>query len=541
MKKYNIILIPVILFSLGTMTSCNEDFLDREATNAILEESVFEDPALMQLFVNNLYLDVPSFDHHLYDNITDESRSYWGGAPQNVVEGQWFADNNPMEYWAYAPIRKANMFLSNIDAAPMDEDDKLILKGQVKFLRALHYFNMIKRYGGIPIITVPQELEDDLFVSRETADESFEFVIGELEEAVELLPETYGSRSIDVGKANKHSAMAFLGRVYLYWASPLYNSQNDLSRWEKAAAVNQELMDKNVYQLYPDFRNIMVEKNNEEEIFSVQFLRPFREHGWDSWAMPDSRSRQDAVRRSPLQEFVDAFEMENGKSIEDPTSGYEPANPYENRDPRFDATLIVNGSTFGFQNQPVFLYEGAPSDGINHAYATVTGYLMRKGTDESNQVYYGGSGSDQNWLELRYAEVLLNYAEAQNEILGAPDQSVYDAVEQIRERAGLNPFYLPPGLSKAVMREKIRHERYIELAFEQKRYWDLKRWKVAVEKLNGKTFHAMYITKNGEDSYSYEAKPFSLTPYVFQEKMYFMPIPQREIEKNPNLEQNPGW
>ena len=180
-------------------------------------------------------------------------------------------------------------------------------------------------------------------------------------------------------------------------------------------------------------------------------------------------------------------------------------------------------------------------DGINHAYATVTGYLMRKGTDESNQVYYGGSGSDQNWLELRYAEVLLNYAEAQNEILGAPDQNVYEAVERIRERAGLDPFHLPQGLSKVEMREKIRHERYIELAFEQKRYWDLRRWKIAEEKLNGKTFHAMYITKIGEDLYSYEAKPFSQTPYVFQEKMYFMPIPQREMEKNPNLDQNPGW
>src|SRR5690554_4615437 len=101
MKKYNIILIPFIILWLGITTSCNEDFLDRKATNAIPEEDVFEDPALMKLFVNNMYLDVPSFDHDLYDNVTDESRSYWGGNPRNVVEGQWFPDNNPMEYWAY--------------------------------------------------------------------------------------------------------------------------------------------------------------------------------------------------------------------------------------------------------------------------------------------------------------------------------------------------------------------------------------------------------------------------------------------------------
>ncbi|MEX2592377.1 MAG: RagB/SusD family nutrient uptake outer membrane protein [Anditalea sp.] len=540
MIKFNINIIPLVLVVCIT-ASCSEGFLDREATNAIPEEEVFEDPALMQLFVNNLYLDVPAFDHHLYDNITDESRSYWGGAPQNVVEGQWFADNNPMEYWAYAAIRKTNMFLNKIDGAPVDENRKNVLKGQVKFLRAMHYFNMIKRYGGVPIITEPQELSDDLFVKRQTVDESFEFVVKELEEAAELLPESYGDQSIDVGKANKYSAKAFLGRVYLFWASPLYNPGEDNSRWEKAAAINHEIVESGIYSLHDNFRNIMLDKNNEEEVFGVQFMKPFREHGWDSWAMPDSRSKQDAVRRSPLQEFVDAFEMENGKAINEPGSGYDPANPYVNRDPRFDATLIVNGSTFGFQGLPVYLHVDSPIDGINTPYATITGYLIRKGTDESNKDYYGGTGSDQNWIELRFAEVLLNYVEAKNEELAAPDQSVYSAVERIRERAGLNPYQLPQGLSKEEMRERIRHERYIELAFEQKRYWDLRRWKVAVEKLDGKYFHAMHITENEDGSYTYELKPVIQGPYVFQEKMYLMPIPQREIEKNPNLEQNPEW
>ncbi|WP_165922821.1 RagB/SusD family nutrient uptake outer membrane protein [Anseongella ginsenosidimutans] len=531
----------LLLAGLCFTVSCQDDFLDRQATNAIPEEDVFEDPALMQLFVNNMYADVPSFDFGLYDNITDESRCYWGGGPLNVVQGQWFADNNPMEYWAYAAIRKANMFLEKIEDAPVEEEEKAVLKGQVKFLRAMHYFKMVKRYGGVPVITEPQDLSDDLFVKRQSTDESFAFIVRELEEAAGLLPETYGDIAVDVGKANKYSAKAFLGRVYLFWASPLYNPEGDVTRWEKAAAINKEVMDAEVYDLHPSFRNIMLDKNNEEEIFSVQFLKPYREHGWDSWAMPDSRSKQSAVARSPLQEFVDAFEMKNGKAIDEPGSGYDPANPYANRDPRFDATLIVNGSTFGFQGLPVYMYVGAPIDGINLPYATITGYLMRKGTDESNKDYYGNAGSDQNWIELRYAEVLLNYAEARNEALAAPDQSVYDAVERIRERAGLNPFELPEGLSKAEMRETIRHERYIELAFEQKRYWDLRRWKTAVEKLHGKTFHAMYITRHDDGSYTYEAKPATQGPYVFQEKMYFMPIPQREIEKNPNLEQNLGW
>ncbi|MFS8615450.1 MAG: RagB/SusD family nutrient uptake outer membrane protein [Solitalea sp.] len=540
MKTRHIIL---FLTGLSCLTACQDEFLDRQAPDAIPEEDVFEDPALMQLFVNQLYADVPSFDHDLYDNIADESRSYWGGAPRNVVEGQWFPDNNPMDNWdySYAAIRKTNMFLSKADGAPVDEETRSELTGQVKFLRAMHYFNLVKRYGGVPLITEPQSLADDLFVERKSLDECFEFIISELTSAIDLLPETYGDVNIDVGKANKYSAKAFLGRVCLFWASPLYNPTGDKSRWEKAALINKEVIDAGIYGLHPDFRTIMLEKNNREEVFSVQFLRPYREHGWDSWAMPDSRSRQDAVRRSPLQEFVDAFEMKNGKAIGEPGSGYDPANPYQNRDPRFDATLIVNGSTFGFQELPVYMYVGAPIDGINQPYATITGYLMRKGTDESNKDYYGGSGSDQNWLELRFAEVLLNYAEARNEALAAPDQSVYEAVERIRERAGLNPYQLPDNLSKEEMRERIRHERYIELAFEQKRYWDLRRWKTAIEKLNGKRFHAMHITRHDDGSYTYETKPVTQGPYIFQEKMYFMPIPQREIEKNPKLEQNPDW
>lgn len=532
--------LPVLgLISILTV-SCRKDFLDRQATTSVAEDAVFSDPALIQLFVNRMYADVPAFDHDLFDNVADESRNFWGGAPLNIVRGQWFPDNNPMDYWAYDQVRRTNMFLANVDASPLEDDVKKSLSGEVKFLRAKLYFDMVKRYGGVPIITTPQTLEDDLFVSRATTDETYAFIIQELEEAIELLPESHGDRAVDVGRAHKYSALAFLGRVQLFWASALYNPDADASRWQKAAATNKAVIESGLYKLHPDFRRIMLDKNNEEEIFSVQFLKTLREHGWDSWAMPDSRSRQDASRRSPVQELVDAFEMKNGLDIRDPASGYDPTDPYINRDPRFDATLIVNGSTFGFQGLPVYTYVGG-DDGINIPYQTVTGYLMRKGTDESNQDYYGGVGSDQNWLELRYAEVLLNYAEAQNESLSSPDESVYEAVEAIRERAGIDPYQLPRGITKAEMRERIRKERYVELCFEQKRYWDLRRWKIAGDVLDGKQFNAMYITRHDDESYSYEVKPVDGVPCVFQEKMYFMPIPQREIEKNPNLVQNSGW
>lgn len=531
--------IKFFIFLLLIATSC-ESFLERDSATSISEERVFENAELIKMFANNIYMEVPNFDHSLYDLITDECTSWWSHPHHNVRQGEWYANNNPMEYWAYGAIRKTNMFLEAIDESPVNPDDAKVLKGEVKFLRAKFYFDMVKRYGGVPIITVAQDIDDDLFVSRSSMEDSFAFIVKELEEAIELLPETHGSRDIDVGKANKWSAKALLGRVMLYWASPLYNTQNDISKWDKAAQINKEVIDSGPYDLFPNFRNIMLEKNNQEEVFSVQFLYPYRHHGWDSWHQPDSRSRQDASERCPYQEFVDAFEMKNGKNINDPDSGYDPQNPYKNRDPRLDQTVILNGTPFGLSQDPVDMYVGG-DDEINSPYGTNTGYLLRKGTEEDNDDFYGWSGSDQNWPELRYAEVLLNYAEAKNEVLSSPDQSVYDAVEKIRQRAGLVPYQLPEGLSKEEMRERIRNERYIELAFEQKRYWDLRRWKIAKDVMDGKVFTAMYIYKEDDGSFTYERKSLMVGTAVFKDYMYFMPIPLDEINKNPNLEQNPGW
>ncbi len=553
MKKIKIqyIIFAVLLCSL---LSCKKDFLELTDKSTIPEENVFNNVELTRLFVNNMYLNIPVYwtptdPTGLYDNIADESRSFWDWGESNVLYGQWNANDNPMEYWPYANIRKTNMFLGKIDAANFSEEDKSSLKGQVKALRAKLYFDMVKRYGGVPIITVAQTLQDSLLVPRQSTDSTFSFIVRELQEAVQLLPDSYGSRDEDVSRWNKNSAKAFLGRVLLYWASPLFNPNGDVSRWEKAAAINKEVIDAGVYSLHPDFRRIELDKNNEEEVLSVQFKFGFRENGYDSDAQPDDRSRGWAVVRSPVQEFVDAFEMKNGKGIYEAGSGYDPNHPYDNRDPRFKQTVITNGDIFPFWvdgvnlPKPIWMYEGREETGVASPYATVTGYLLRKGVDESNGRFDGWSGSEQNWIEIRYAEVLLNYAEAQNEAAG-PGPSVYNAVEQIRQRAGLDPYQLPVGLSQEEMRQRIRHqERYIELSFENKRYWDIRRWKIATELLNGKQYNGMFITQADDNTppSRYEIRPVDPTPIVFQDKMYLMPLPQSEIVKNPNLEQNPGW
>jgi hypothetical protein len=550
MKK--IILVLSISFIVGTLTSCKGDFLNRGNPRAISQDQVFKNEKLMKLSLNNFYANIPSPITTrwvvLFGNIADNSRDYWRGAPVDIIKGNWGPTSNPMEYWssAYQQIRHENTFLSKLKGSPVDEKTKKIMKGETKFIRALEYFKMIKRYGGVPIITKPQSLNSNkLLVKRQSTDSSFKFVINELKEAANLLPATYGSRDIDVGKANKWSAKAILGKVLLYWASPLYNPQNIKSRWARAAKVNKEVIESKKYSLLPNFRDIMLDKNNQEEIFSIQYQKPYKQHGWDSMNMPDSHSQNDAVRFSPVLEFAKSFDMKNGKPINAPNSGWNPHIPerWQNRDPRFYATIITDNSLFrGFHVD--MSINSLTKDQMDVPYATITGFLMKKGTDESNPDFFGRSGSDQNWQVIRFGEVLLNYAEAENEALSSPNTSVYNAIDRIRKRAGLDPYKLPQSLTKKQMRKAIRHERRVELAFENERYWDLRRWKTAIKRLNGKSFHGLYITEHkhaNDTTYTYKLKTLKQGPYVFTKKMYFMPIPESEIRKNPNLKQNPGW
>jgi hypothetical protein len=183
-------------------------------------------------------------------------------------------------------------------------------------------------------------------------------------------------------------------------------------------------------------------------------------------------------------------------------------------------------------------YDAVPTAKV---YNTITGYYTRKAINPDNTIYNSGIGSDQPWIELRYAELLLDYAEAQNEYLAVPDGSVYDAVNAIRERAGITAVIPAGSLSKDSMRNLIHNERYVELCFEKKRYWDIRRWNLASALLNGKKYTGVVITKQPDNTFTYEYVPVDARPNVFQPKMNYMPIPQTEITKNRNLEQNPGW
>lgn len=547
--KFNNYIIIFIFLTLG-LSSCEPDFLDPKNPAAISEDDVWADAKLIELLVNQMYNDRPGYEYsNTQDNIVDEGRcNYTGDAPNQILRGQWDQTYNPLDFWAYQQVRRANEFLAKIDGASLDEDTRKRLKGEVRFLRAFLYFDMVKRYGGVPLITSPQTLTDDLQVKRASTKETFEFIIAELKIAKDELPATAPR-----GRASQGSAMALAGRALLFAASPLYNDGNNNALWAEAAKMNKDVMDLNRYSLYPDLNKLWLDKGatHVESIFEIQYKLPEKQHSWDAGLRPLILANNNAGQLSPLQELVDAFPMKNGKGIKETGSAYDPNNPYVGRDDRFYAFIAYNGSKVkGTTSGPpvkeitIESYQGGrdyDASKENTIYNTITSYYTRKATNPENTIYTGSTGSDQPWIELRYAEVLLNYAEAQNEALSAPDASVYAALNTLRKRAGIVGDLLIGSLSKVQMRELIRNERYVEFCFEKKRYWDLRRWKLAETLLNGKKYHGAIITKHANGSFTYAYHEVDATPIVFENKMYFMPIPQGEIDKNGNLSQNPGW
>jgi hypothetical protein len=537
MKKI-VLNISIFILCATVLCGCAKDFLDRNNPGAITSEDVWNDAKLIGQYVNSIYNDRSGWDNgHVIANITDE-----GTAPtvHSVWLGQLDEVNNPLAYWAYAQVRKANEFYAKIDDSPMDEATKTTFKGEVRFLRAFLYFDMVKRYGGVPLITSPQALTDDLEVPRNTLDECFNFIISECDAAVLELPENAVK-----GKANRDAARALKGRALLYYASPNCNPGGDAERWKKAADANRELIGK--YELYPDLERLWLDDGNKESIFEVQYALPGKYHGWDASLKMHRIAIGNARATMPIQEMVDAFPMKNGKAISDPASGYDPANPYEGRDDRFYAFIAFNGTKMkGLIGGVITEFElqiytgGIDYDGIPGAANTTTGYYVKKALNQDNTLYNSTYGSVQPCMEFRYAEILLNYAEAQNEYLSAPDQSVCDALNTVRARAGITESLTPGSLTKEQMRALIHNEHYVEFCYEQHRFWDLIRWK-RLDRLNGMTGSGVVITKHDDGTFTYAYTPVDPQPGNFPDKLYFLPIAQSELSRNSKLVQNPGW
>jgi len=459
---------------------------------------------------------------------------------------------NPDNVWGnyYAGIRRATMFINNIDKVPLatklpsGAPLKAAWKAEARFLRALFYFELVKRYGGVPIVGDEiRTLNDNVEIPRSSFAACIQYIVDECDLAktdLRLDPVL----DADAGRVTKGAAYALKARALLYAASPLYNGGNIqenseytgysnymVERWKLAADAAKEIMDLNSFQLLPNFKNVFITYPNREVIFARQ---GGNNTNVETTNGPIGYAGNSQGRTSPTQELVDSFGMLNGSTIADPA--YDPTNPYKNRDPRLAATVLYNGAQW--LNRTLETFEGGFAKPGGVIQQTKTGYYLRKfmGNFENANAY---SNVNRNFILFRYAEVLLNYAEAQNEYLTSPNAEVRAAVELIRQRAGLNPYQLPVDLTKEQMREIIQNERRKELAFEEHRFWDIRRWKIAGNVYN-KPLHGMLIQKGTSGVLSYQEVPV-LTTVFTEPKMYFYPIPYDEVVKNSNMKQNPGW
>lgn len=544
-------LVILILFASGIISSCDMDVLNIAPADRFTEDAVWSDKALIEAFIGNTYRTIPSgLRYSLYglSVVVDENNarsnswawSVWAGNlnPDDLREvDYWTGDNSRnINYWQ--PINRTNIFFENIDRereVEIDEATMNRMKGEMKVIRAYSYFKLISLFGGVPLITKTFSLDDDFKMQRNSFDEVMAFVLKELDEAIPLLPLEYDNPN--KGRITKGAAMAVKSRALLYRASPLNNPQNDQQRWREAADAAKAIIDLGKYQLFPDYRTMFL----EEQIYNNEMIwqRPYNQ--FDSpeavyvelSLYPNGYNGFGQVH--PLHNLVEDYETTNGLLPKDDPE-YDPQNPYTNRDPRFYASILYDGAPFQGREVETFLPGGLDSnEGPVSAWnATQTGYYQLKFANEKIVNPSSNNMSQTPWTFFRYAEILLNYAEA-SYFLG-DEATAREYINMVRSRESVN---MPPVTeSGEALFERIVNERRIELVFEEHRWFDIRRWKI-LPQVADEDLTRMIIRKNPDGTKQYEVAFWK--EGNFNEANYLLPIPQSEINKNGMLEQNPGY
>ncbi len=427
--------------------------------------------------------------------------------PSEIINNRW-SDS-------YRGIGRCNTLLAEIDKVPMSDALKTRMKAEAKFLRALFYSLLEIYYGGVPLILNKPDAATQSDLPRNARTDVVQQVIKDLDEAAAILPARYAAAA-DKGRATRGAALGIKARVLLFEASSLVNTANDPAKWAAAAAAAKAVMDiapQAGYNLFPDFRALFLpaNENNQEVIFDVQFKAP--EQTGNSFDLINRQFNTNA----PLRDLIDAFYMKDGLPITQ-SPLYSAAKPYENREPRFYQTIVFPGDT----------YMGATVTPTNPF--KITGYTFKKygiyDKEPSTMILLAGQ-SETNYMVMRYADILLMYAEAQNEVSAAPDATVYAAINRVRQRAGVVPFQLPAGVTKAAMREFIRRERRIEFAGEGFYYTDIRRWRTAEQVMNATIFNSQ--------NQAIVKRTFNPA------RDYWWPVPQTQRDLNPQLAQNENY
>ena len=570
MKKINILLSSSIAVLL--LSSCNP-ILDREMILTMTEKQALESYDVAQKRVNGLYTYLPNgfspVGGAMMAAASDEAEySVASSSVHMFNNGSWNPLNNPDNVWTYyyQGIRQATLFLETADQINMERykldpqnqaDYEMRManierwKYEARFLRAYFYSELVKRYGGVPLANELMDMDTDYRnIPRNTLQECIDFIVDECGQVAPHLPAVY--QASDMGRVTRGAALALKSRVLLYAASELFNNpvwaqgyeRKDLislsgtdrqTRWENAAkAAGGVLWGADVagagYKLSGNYQSLF-RSFSDNEIVLV------RRNGYDNSFEKSNYpigADQATGGTAPSGNLVDAYETTGGRTFtwKDPSMA---ARPYENRDPRFAATIMPNNSTF--QGRPVECWEGG-ADGPDKNNASRTGYYLLKYVDPELKLLQGQSAIH-SWIIIRLGEIYLNYAEAMNEAYGPDAKGIYgksarEAVNEVRGRVGMPDVVVD---SKEEMCEKIRHERRVELAFEDHRFWDVRRWMTAPDDLNA-PLKGVKVTRLSYNSFEY--KSVEVESRSFKRSMYFYPIPQNELNIT-GWPQNPLW
>lgn len=592
MKKYQIIF-PLVASIFLILNGCTKK-LDIQPLDQITSAAVWQDVSLMQAYVNDVYRGIGLGEFNSTSGIsalTDEGMWTNGGKP--IVQSTITSSNldilggSRFSYlvWGtlYSYIRSCNMFLENTRNSTISDQAQLDkLKGEIHFLRGFFYHNLMRMNGGVPLITKVYGLNDSTAIARNTFAQTIDFIVKDADSAAALLPLSY--TGANVGRATKGAALSLKSRVLLYAASDLYNvnpsgkpefgytdgGSGQTARWQAARDAAKAVMDLGVYELYAanpapgdstakNYSDLFLSKTNKEIIFnrftSINNSAPnvamwFSPNGYDGYG-----------ENSPIQQMVDSYRMKDGSKFSW-SNPAQAAHPYENRDPRFYATVFFDGARWrerwadGKPFDPVgiiqafkslTLPDGSVLAGIDTRYGPIqswngsyTNYYLRKFVDPTNNLL--SQAQEIPFPFFRYAGILLNYAEASIE-LGA-EQDARNAINQIRRRAGMPEF--TASVTGNELRDEYRNERKIEMAFEANRYFDVRRWMIAPQVMDedGKGIEISVKGTNRADRstyHDYKYKVITVQPRHWDNKMYFVPIPFAEMKRNPLLIQAPGF
>lgn len=558
MKKIFYILSVAILAA-----GCN--YLDFDETSGdYTREDMYSTYSNIQSMMTNIYGYMPNKEivdvgEAMRDCGSDDAEF---GDPQATVQyfnnGNWSPLSTVDTKWdLFKGIRAANEFLESIqtiDLSKYQYDVKYQLQlehlkyypFEARVLRAYYLFELARRYGDIPVPMTMLSIEEANSIEKTPFDQVISFIVSECTECAANLPTTFiGMLDDELGRVTKGFALAVKTKALLYAASPLHNPSGDKSKWQAAAAAAQELIDLGVYSLDPG-----VKVNNSASPEVIMLVMRSESQSFEKYNFPVRFTEGQRTAMSgtyPTQNLVDAFQTAAGYDIVLGADGWETSDPafdvnkpYEGRDPRFESTILANGMAFKGSTIETFV-GGADYSATRSDLGTPTGYYLRKYIQESTSFTPENTVQNKHhWIVYRYAEALLTYAEAANEYFGNPGQtdgtlrlSAAEALNAVRSNAGMPDV---TASSYTDFQEAVRREWRVEFAFEDHRFWDVRRWKIGANTQN--SIDGVKITKTGS---TYEYSRFNVESRTWAEKMYLYPIPQKEVFSNGNLTQNAGW